>query len=391
LPKLRATNLRNKIFTLLVCLILSACTYNKVSKGVYTDSNWTEENYNPKEFIKLHIASTNNFSGHFSGNKEVVSFSDRSFNDDINVGGLAVLESYFDILRKRYGENLVLLDGGNFFLPKSEPQKEVNWTKIQSSLKALERIPFDGLLFTQYDLNLFNDSKYFKNEAIKKNFISTNIYNLGGGQRKYLEQVQNLKIIRKDALKIAVLGLNTYTPNSPTVAGHLIEDPVLSYLKLKQNLSKEKVDMKIVLLNINSSCLTREIGKTTCQKEEEDDLKKLLNRFPPQDIDLVVLSGHSFIYDFISGIPVLQNPGEGRFLSRLTMFYHIKNKKIAEDKTSFHLPVKLCEQFYVSTSDCDTQSEKDKKRFIREDNFRTVPAKFLGHEVKVSEDNKITY
>lgn len=307
----------------------------------------------------------------------------------IKVGGSEVITSYVDISREKY-PNLLYLDSGNIF-----DQKPENLSKILDFYYSLDP---DGIALTDSDLNLILDSKL----NIKGPFLNSNFIDLKLGKNLNMEGLSNFKIIEKGKLKIAVFSIFHPKSSSNVLKGIYIKDPIFSLLKDKAMVENDEVHLKILLASVKSNCHSEspmdtksfsdfENFQLTCP--ENDELFKFISRLPPNFIDLIILNNNLFADGFIGELPIIQNPGKGKFFGRIKITYDLLNKKILKEKSEILPPLKTCHYFFASTEDChlgqQNLSLKEKKRidWILESGNKTIPAIYLGEKLQTWSDS----
>jgi 2',3'-cyclic-nucleotide 2'-phosphodiesterase (5'-nucleotidase family) len=217
------------------------------------------------------------------------------------------------------------------------------------------------------------------------------------GKNLNLSGLSKYKVFEKGRIKIAVLSVFHPKSSSNVLKGVYIKDPIFSLLKDKESIEKDEVHLKILLASIKSGCHSEspmdkksfndfENFQLTCPAN--DELFKFISRLPPNFIDLIILNNDHFADGFIGELPIIQNPGKGKYFSRIKITYDLSSKKIIKDKSEILPPLKTCHFFFASTEDChlgpENLSIKEKKRidWILESGNKIVPAIYLGEKLK---------
>lgn len=356
--------LRKVYFSFIIfTALLGSCSFNKAPKEIFSAPNWESEKPSAHQ-KKIIIASTHNFKGSlYEKDVPYTSLNGLSPNK-LKVGGVAVLKTYLDILKYRYGKDLILLDTGHIFDLKKPEEKE-------TVLKIYKEFEYDAVNLTDIDFKAIN---FLNPKEHEIPFVTSNIIDLK--KRKPMDDygVAPYKIIEKDQVKIGIVALTSFEKvdkdHSKDFTGFLFEDPILSFLKTKKIFQQKGVNIIVLMPSV----------------ENYDELKRLVKRLPPNSVD-VIISGNTYTTNTqVQGIPLLQNPGKGQYISRIGFVFDTEDRVVIRDKIIQYQPTKICHNFYEITMDCHQHSIKElteaRKKLIIDSQYKVVPAKFLGHEVK---------
>jgi 2',3'-cyclic-nucleotide 2'-phosphodiesterase (5'-nucleotidase family) len=212
-----------------------------------------------------------------------------------------------------------------------------------------------------------------------------------------MKNLSKSKVFEKGKIKIAVYSIIEPHSYSNLIEGIYVKDPIFSLLKEKEGLQNENIHLNVLLVSIKTGCYSEsplekksfkdfENFQLVCPKN--DDLFKLISRLPPNFINLIILNNNFFADGFIGEIPVIQNPGKGKYLSRINIAYDLLKKTIVADKSEILPPLKTCHRFFASTEDChlgkQEMSLNEKKRIdlILESGNRMGPAIYLGEKLQ---------
>ncbi|WP_127716473.1 hypothetical protein [Halobacteriovorax sp. HLS] len=350
-----------------LAILAVACATIEVPTKVLSEPEWSNID-SDSDIKRVVVTSTNFFSGAISPQTE-------NFNQAgvMSVGGSETIEKYINILKDRYVDQVLLVDSGEI----NEPNSSQNFTK--DVLAHYKRVGYDAIQFSEQEY-LEIDDKFIDDSKV--NFVNTNIINLKK-QGPYSSKHISPYIIKNiNGVRVAILAISTYK-NTDAIKekrlnGLYFEDPVLSILKAKRQLRRKKINAYILLVHTQSNCI-----KDMCSSAS-DIIESMIKRLPPNSIDAIIGSSAEMISRKIHGIPVIQNEGKGKYLSRLELFYSKSQKKIISDKTIIHSPTKLCSRFFMATMDCHINKDQyalEKMELIKSSDFEKIPARFLGKEI----------
>lgn len=350
---------------------------------------------------KITILFTGNLHGQTAPVTEHLSLNNKNHSQQISVGGLEVLKSYLEIFRKQNGDNHILLDIGYIF------GSDLNTSNKNSIMASYDSLKYDAIGLSGQELVDFfmkKDSRNKLYQNMKTPLLSTNTFDLRTGKSLEKKPIFPYKIVERDGIKLAILSMSSISTipgeKRKSLSGVYFEDPIVSFLKTKHLLRKKKVNAIILISHVSSHCQPRTIfhqikGKDhskhqlSCM-EGHSGLAKLIKRLPPNAVDLIISGDNQFAFGYVGDMPVAQIKGKGKFLGLIDFYFNSKSKDLLSKKTTLNPPVKLCHRFFTSTNDCHLEIENNdirKKRLkvIKNTAFQTIPAKFLGHEITVSE------
>lgn len=378
---------------LLILICLSTCT-NKKSDPLYSMPLWNPESGN--KLSRFVVAVSNNEHGKLGSVKTLIpeQILTPGAEHSIEYGGPRVLSSYIDILRKRFNNNLILLDSGRFINSNSKLED------IKSLRKLYTHLNYDGILFSEVEVIQFLDNAKDFN-PLKLPFINSNIIDLK--TKKLLTKNVELdsRLIVKGDLKIGIIGITSYDGKKIKANDHFkglyFEKSAVTFLEYKNKLKRKGAEVIILMANFKTSCESKMPPRTLnsprpswakiyCQ-DKKDDLLRFLKRIPRGSLDLLVLANSTKqLRGFLIDTPVITTPPSSGFLSMVEMFYDKKKKKLVWDQSLLHPKIQLCESFFKVTSDCSLTTEVPghKERLIRlkKSSLQIKPATFLGIEVK---------
>lgn len=384
---------------ILLAVLACSCTFSSIPQKIYSKPDWDNTSEDSKEDIsKILIVSTNNFEGNIQSQTESIFLNKINKYLTFEVGGSEILYSYLKILRKRYQGNVLFVDSGN-----SLKNNGMEDNKLKA-LKLFDKLNYHAMAFGLDEIkNLYPQDQYLGKYKIP--FINSNIINLKTGKLLDNENITSYKIYQVNKTQIGIISIssNLIKKQNKKLKGLYFLDPILSILKTKKRLKKLGVDIIILLAQLNTTCSSPKFRrqktlndwkshKLHCPKEDKDELVKLIKRLPPNTIDFIIGGSDTFSTGFINQIPVIQNPGKGKYIGLLEINFNNITKKVIKDKTKIYQPIKLCHNFLYQTNDCHLgkdlppDNSASYQRLTKLDNFSIVPAKFLG--IKVVKDDR---
>ena len=366
-------------------LVLNSCSFSNKPREIFSSPYWKK--YSPQPYLKKVVfVGNHNFNGAMDSittkimpeqqGGKIVSFSS---------GGIDALRAYTTILRKRYPNELFLLDTGDFL------GMSITQNAFEKILHHYNTLKFDVMTLGEQEIGYFSPLNR-PNKVLRHfefPFINTNIINLRSGRVIDENGLMPYKIVEKNDVKVGFIVLTSLKAIPDLMRDQLsaiyFEDPILSILKTSKILQRKGVDLTILVAHIPGNCqipknsVALSMDKSFFHQLEcpkEDPLAKFIHRLPPNTID-ALFSGHSKgDSGFVGSLPVIQSSGHGQFLSRLEILFDTKNKKIVTEQSFIHPATQLCHQFFLNTMDCHLSNKIERP-------INLLPAKFLDFEVKI--------
>lgn len=330
-------------------------------------------------------------------------------------GGLSVLASFINILRKEFGPRLLWLDAGDQF--QGTMESNLNQGEAVVSFFNFQGLSAAAIGNHEFDFGAVNtiglkqppenqDPENQKNDplgAIKTRMKQARFPYLAANivQRQSLELYRFPNtyprfIFRVGNLKLGVLGLSTLdTPK--TTRSKFIKD--LQFTNLLQATQREAKTLRdqgahIVLLtaHVGLKCdLTRtkayatSLSKNDTQGEcnSADEMVRLLESLPPGTLDGVV-SGHShqIVHHWVGGVPVIQSGALGKYIHLIHLTYDWSQKKILPELSKIEGPIPICTKTFKNQGDCNGDRPPPHKG-----RGPLIPATFRGQYIV--EDQKV--
>jgi 2',3'-cyclic-nucleotide 2'-phosphodiesterase (5'-nucleotidase family) len=321
-----------------------------------------------KDTKRIVIATTNNFNSSVSG------VTDSTLSQSpMAIGGADFLPSYLEILKKEYKDEVLLVDAGYIVNPKKNSKSN------KKTLKLFEILGYDAVLLTENELLNLEDTY-----GTQLPFVNSNIMDL-----KKMEPTDRFNsvpyIIKKiNGVRVGIVGITSYKSNlrgESEISGLLFDDPVARLITMKSQL-KKRADIIIALVHMQTKCSSEDSDDLKSCPDNNEKFKKLIKRFPPNLVDIIIGGDSNYAAGFIEGIPVIQNYGHGKYLGQLDIYYDTKKKTIIKEQTKIYKPLKLCSRFFKVSQDCHVdRDDVTKLNSIRESRYQTDTAKFLGHSI----------
>lgn len=381
-------------------LIIAGCSFkkdplvNQVHNGhteLYSEPD-APKSFDNDDIKRIIIAATNDIEGNF--NPQPVSFKDeyeKGFQS-IQIGGAQTMSAYFQVLREKY-KNVLLVDAGDMFSSKVA-LKEVQLFYKNNS--------YDALTVGLNDFNLklprgvSSSSEIFRNFAKGSDVtvLLSNLYELKTARSVEWPGTAPYRLKEVSGVKIGIIGLIpddivALTPVDNRV-GLYVEDMLTNTLRQARLLRSMGADIIVVLTHQGLQCGHQLAQETKLPLEKVNfepratgvcdltsPLGTYLTRLPPHLVDVVIAGRvQEKIANYVNGTLVLSNFGDGKSMIYAEFFYDKQRKKIIKDMTRVHQPVMFCQEFFKETDDCfpHDPSVKHKER---------VPAKFLGKKINL--------
>ncbi len=342
---------------------------------------------------RIVFASTNNFNGQTDHHMLEIHKDEYESKKDteVNIGGATAIKSYLDILRKEYRDQVIYVDSGSFSNP------------LTKHLQTVFLLNYLGIKVANLGVNEFNLEtnmphypSYLSKVFDKANFdiVASNIFDLNQVKNITWRNVQRNTIRVINGVQIGFIGLldpnKTKQIPSKNINGLYIQNMAKSIIENSNVLRKKGAELIVVLgySGIDCTSLLSHDLKVPELKVNfnprsinacdiySNSLTKSLSQLPPKMVDLVITGGmDSKVANFVNEIPIMQNHGNGEFLSWTAIYFDTKLKRILPSKTQMFQPVQLCHKFLDDTEDCFVE-ETDKGAML-------IPATFLGHKVDI--------
>lgn len=344
---------------------------------------------------KLSILGINNFQGEFL--PKTFSIKNRfGENRLLSIGGSSAVKSYLDIFKSKFNHPISLVSTGSFLSTNKKHQEEIyhlNTIGIDAAAIGGNELglQYNKSTYLNYLGNIIKKSKF---PVLNNNLIyllSENEVNDIGVKPYYIKEIRGVKFGYIGSLAQS----DSKVIPEKNVPGLHIEHAAKNIIMSANSLRKQGAEVVVLIFSQGIDCtslLSQELNlpaeKVNFYPHEnkycnnfKNELSQTLKLLPPNLVDVVFTSGmDTKVANFIEGIPVLQNWGNGQYLSWVDLYFDKKHNQIDRSKTVIHQPIQLCHQFFKDTEDC----------FTKEDFFNKelMSAMFLGEKIKVDPPRK---
>lgn len=355
------------LFTL-SCSLQKGGVKNETSEGhwqLYSMPSFEVESHSKKEQNqkRLVIASTANTNGRWNKQEKTLKSADKFHT--IKFGGKKLLESYLDIIRKRFTGEMIYFDAGNF-------SDESNDFSTFEKLAKSQELQVANIGMGELENLKYQSSKELKQIIENSNLplISSNIYDISNFNPIEWKNVNTYRVLNHNGLKIGVIGII-----SPTVSKKIkveqfqglnfdiMEKNILKYSRYAK---RNGADIVVLMFSSSQECGLEQAKNKNLPEDkvnfdptssnycnQEDEIGQLLKRLPKNSIDLVLASGgQTKIANFIYDTPVIRPLPDLASIGLVELVYDLESKKLLTDKTIVHQPIMLCENFIKQTQDC---------------------------------------
>lgn len=374
-----------------------ACSYkkgNQIERGhekLYSEPDISVSTEAEPHHKKVVIAATNDIHGNYK--PELITFTDKHSEgkQNIRIGGVDVVNSYFKILREAH-PNLVMVNSGDIL------SSATDLSLVRDYYSFLK---YDALTLGLGDFNLKVPAEVGTSADLFKKFsqknstplIISNLYDLKTARGVEWEGTKSHLIKDVGGVRVGIIGLipddiSQLTPVQNRV-GLFIESMTQSTLRHARLLRSLGAEIIVVLTHQGLDCSTELASKKKLPPskvnfeplqegvcESDNLLGQYLDRLPPQLVDVVV-GGRvpNKMANYIKGTLVLSGFHDGKSFNYVEFTVDTKANKIVPGKTVVHQPVMFCHEFFKETNDCYTEdtSVNHKER---------IPATFLGKPIE---------
>jgi 5'-nucleotidase len=321
-------------FWLLPLLFLLSCAHTPADQP------------DPARFDELVIVGTNDFHGYLRP------VPTRVGDETVVQGGAEWFASYVQALEKKFGDHLILLDGGDLF----QGTLESNRFRGRPVVEFYNRLPYRATAVGNHEFDygpvkkggadLLGTLKERMQEA-NFPFLAANIFWKKNGQAWREKNLYPSTLISAGGYKVGIIGLTTVSTPGKTlpknVAALEFRDFVQPTLEEAKKLRAQGADFVLI---------------TTHEGHEDPggEIYNFLHALPPGTVDAVV-SGHSHteIHTMVAGVPVIQSKTRGLYFGRIDLFVNKATRKIEPSLTRIHGMHSICGTWFKNLEDCDAQ------------------------------------
>lgn len=307
---------------------------------------------------------------------------------DYEKGGAALFASHVSILRRQYGEHLLLLDAGDQFQGSIDSNLEEGRPMIQFfnqlgyTAAAIGNHEFDfGPVGSRGAHNPEASAGSDLRGTLKARiaearypYLAANVYDRKSGGFPGVPGTRASTLVKVGRLKVGIVGLTTLgTPTStrPTFVNDLEFRPMPSIaIAESKKLRAEGADIVLLVTHAGVFCnipvaadrgtrsgliKTEADFQTGCASDQE--VPELLRKIPKGTFDAVV-SGHthSLVHHWIEGVPVIQAGTQGVYYNLIYLTYDWTQKRLRADKTRIEGPIPICEKIFANQKNCNGEA-----------------------------------
>ncbi|MCK5689741.1 5'-nucleotidase C-terminal domain-containing protein, partial [Myxococcota bacterium] len=365
-----------KLFTFYPLMVLSvaamvACAAPQTRAQAKIADTYSSKAMEPSEGCLAFVGS-NDIHGAVVPHERVVA------GERVRYGGLVGMSAYIEILRKHYGERLILADAGDMY----QGTLASNLSEGEAVMKALSLMGYDvGTVGNhEFDFGARGEGDDVLG-ALKYNiatstfpFVVGNIRDKKTGAPVAWENASPSFIEEKAGIKVGYLGV--ITPETPRVTKPyyitelIFDEPADFVIKEAAALRKKGAELVVLIAHLGGYCRELTNPKDISGCDSDDELFALLQHIPEGTVD-VVLGGHTHgqVAHWVNGMLALEAGSRGRQLSWADVCVK-EGGGIDKVRTRIHKPINLCLDVWEDGS-CTKRKTPTK----------THPAEFLGQKV----------
>lgn len=300
-------------------------------------------------------------------------------------GGAEWFAGYVDILQRRYGDALILLDAGDMY----QGTLESNWFHGQSVKAFYDFLPYRALAVGNHEFDYGPLKKGDKNrvgtleQLIRSSahpFVQANIY-LRKSQKVWT--VPNLfpsVMVTAGGHKVGIVGLTTTTTPAKTLPQNVetLEFRDFAPALLEQSKKLRARGAELVLLTTHEGDGTR----------ADDPISRLLHAVPAGTVDAVVAGHtHTEAHLLVNGVPVIESKTRGQYFGRIDLYVSKATGKVEPSLTQVQPMHAICGTWFHNADACDLREAQDaiaNGKAKAQDLLPLRTPMYEGQEVKVS-------
>lgn len=371
------------------CSLRKGMSYNQREQGHYQLYSYPDfkPSSQDKRYKRLVITSINDLNGNIASSRKIFEDPIDKSTKVLEWGGASAIKSYVEILRKKYPGQTLLVDSGSFM-------NQDHFNKKSIFLYNFLGVDVANLGLNEFALNIEDNISYLRGLIKESNFpiLASNLVDLKTNKIPNWENLHIGHLFTVNGVNVGVIGLFSpdlaMTINQKNLTSLYFQNLPKTIIQTSSQLRRAGAQVIITLLHSGVDCTTKLAQSLKLPKEKvnfefhnsnvcnskDNEVIKTLSQLPPQTIDAVVTANtNSKVANVINSIPVVQNFGQGQYLSWFELYYDTKLHRVAIEKTIIHQPIQLCHYFFEDTQDCYGMEKGH--------DFKLVRAKFLGEPV----------
>lgn len=302
-----------------------------------------------------------------------------------SMGGAAVIATYVNRIKARYGNNLLILDAGDQW----QGTLESNLVKGKSVVEFYNRIGVHAAAIGNHEFDFGAEEKSTDTLSVLKNrmkeakypYLSANTFEKKSGKRLTATNLYPHWVLNAGAVKVGVIGVTTETTPATTHQkniSHLEFKKIAEVTKEEAKLlrEQEKVDVIVLVAHAGANCHTHKTNPRESVCKESDEMVRVLKELPTGTVDAVVAGHtHTLLHHWIQGVPVIQSGKSLLHLNLIHLTVDLATRKVKPERTTIEGPIPVCEHIFENQKNCDGNNQnKNRGEYVK--------AKFYGSEVQ---------
>ncbi|MBT4792000.1 MAG: hypothetical protein HON90_10545 [Halobacteriovoraceae bacterium] len=348
-------------------------------------------NYDKKRFKRITLVATNNFNGNITPVHHPIPnrFGEKRV---LKIGGISATRAYLDVFNEIYGDDFAYIDAGSFL-------HETNNHAYTLFLYKYLNITASGFGLNEFLINnkrQRNHPKYLQSltKKIKFPLLASNLFDLKTTEQVRWKNVQNSVIKETSGVKIGYLSVLTQELSNDipdqNINGIYIQNPAKNIIVRARELRRKGAQIIVLMLNEGVDCTHQLANEENIEIEKVNffphdskhcDMKgtefdKILKQLPAKTVDVIFTTGEKTkVTNFINKYPVVQNMGQGKYLSWVDLYFDLKHLSVNHTLTKIHQPIQLCHNFLKYSQDCYARELTDDEEL--------VPATLFGKKISI--------
>ncbi|MGZ3685920.1 MAG: bifunctional metallophosphatase/5'-nucleotidase [Bdellovibrionota bacterium] len=304
------------------------------------------------KYDEIVVVGTNDFHGYLRPTITSVG------GEKVIQGGASWFAGYVDILQRKFGDHLVLLDAGDMY----QGTMDSNMFKGKSVEDFYNLLPYRAVAIGNHEFDYGPLKKGGKDvrATIKLRmresthpFVQANIFYRKGGRPWTEKNLQPSVMVNAGGYKVGIIGLTTTHTAGTTLPQNVADLEFREFapvaLSEAQKLRARGADFVFITTHEGDG------------NKPSDPIAKMLASLPPGTVDAVV-SGHSHTeaHLLVNGVPVIQSRTQGKYFGRIDFFVNKETHKIEPSLTHIYDMQPVCGTWFQNSNSCDAKVVNDK-------------------------------
>lgn len=273
----------------------------------------------------------------------------------VRAGGAEWFAGHMRILERKYGDGLIMLDGGDLF----QGTIESNSWNGKSVVDFYNVLPYRAAAIGNHEFDYGPEPKGTADKLgalrarireSKFKWLTANIFLKDGGRNWREPNLRPSMIFTAKGIKFGVIGLTTESTTSKTKPEYIqslrFGDLAASALKEAKWLREQGADVVLITMHEGG-------------EHPEEPLYEMLKKLPEGTIDAIV-SGHSHsqINEFVLGVPVIQARTRGEYFGRIDLFVDKATRRLDRALTKIHNMHPICGDWFAKADHCSVREAR---------------------------------